>query len=174
VPLPTPKARLALASLPLLLAVAASPASAADRSERFVVRGEATAVDGPCDARACRVQLADGEFRGTPVGTGSYAGSLKLSIGAAFPNGEDGSCAPLESRVVLGAGSADRLVLAVEGDSCQDGAGPLPAASFTGLARFTVKHGRGRYDRAGGYGLALFTEDAANRHRMTLIGRITR
>ena len=90
----------------------------------------------------------------------------------AFPNGEGGICAPLDGRIVLGAGSADRLVLAVSGDSCQDGAGPLTAASFTGLARFTVKRGSGSYAGATGDGLASFSEDAANHHRMTLIGRV--
>ena len=61
-----------------------------------------------------------------------------------------------------------RIVLAVSGSSCQDGAGPLTAASFTGLARFTVN--RGGY----GSGLVSLTEDAAKHHRITLIGHITR
>jgi hypothetical protein len=164
------------------LAAAVGPAGAAHHrdaaaaghhnQQRLVVRGDATAVDGPCDAQACLVELADGSFRGTPVGTGAYSGSVKLKIAAAFPNGEDGSCAPLEARLVLGAGTPDRLVLAVAGDSCQDGAGPLETSSFTGLARFTVVRGTGDYARATGGGRASFTEDAANRHRMTLVGRI--
>jgi hypothetical protein len=65
-------------------------------------------------------------------------------------------------------------VLAVAGDSCQDGSGPLTAASFTGLAEFTVKYGTGRYAGATGRGLASFTEDAANHHHTTLIGRLAR
>jgi hypothetical protein len=64
---------------------------------------------------------------------------------------------------VLGIGTPDRLVLAVSGDSCQDGGGPLTPASFTGLAQFTVKYATG---------LASFTEDAAHHHRMTLVGRL--
>lgn len=109
-----------------------------------------------------------------PVGTGAYTGSIKIKVGAAFPNGEGGNYAPLTGRIVFGAGTPDRLVLAVLGDSCQDSAGPITAASFTGLAQFTVKRGTGEYARASGSGLASLTEDAANNHRMTLIGRITR
>jgi hypothetical protein len=75
---------------------------------------------------------------------------------------------------VLGAGTSDRLVLDVSGDSCQDGAGPLDGASFTGIASFTVRHGSGSYARAYGGGDATFLEDAANHHRMTLVGRIAR
>ena len=168
-------ALLALAAV--ALAVATSPAGAADsartgRHQRLVVRGDATAVDGPCDARACQLKLADGRFRGTPVGSGAYTASLRLKVGQAFANGEGGICAPLDGRIVLGAGTPDRLVLAVSGDSCQDGAGPLDDASFTGLARFTVTYGTGSYAGATGGGLASFTEDAANHHRMTLVGRI--
>ena len=73
---------------------------------------------------------------------------------------------------MLGAGTPNRLVLAVSGDSCQDGAGPLEAASFTGLAQFTVVRATGSYSGATGSGLASFSEDAANHHRMTLIGRV--
>ena len=50
---------------------------------------------------------------------------FRLKVAEQFPNGEGGICAPLKGRIVLGAGSADRLVLAVAGDSCQDGGGPL-------------------------------------------------
>jgi hypothetical protein len=156
------------------LAGATAPAGAdvgkRDR-QRLVVRADATAIDGPCDA-VCRVALADGRFRGAPLGTGAYAGALELDVAHLFPNGEGGVCAPLEGRLVLGAGSPDRLVLAVSGDSCQDGAGPLPSAAFTGLARFVVVHGTGRYAATSGAGQATFSEDAGNRHRMTLVGRI--
>ena len=65
-------------------------------------------------------------------------------------------------------------MLAVFGDSCQDGAGNPTTSSFTGLAHFVVKHGTGAYAKARGGGLASFAEDAADRDRMTLIGRITR
>jgi hypothetical protein len=91
-----------------------------------------------------------------------------------FPNGEGGVCAPIDGRIVLGAGSADRLVLALSSDSCQDGAGDVTAASFTGIASFLVKHGTGAYAKAKGYGLASFFEDASDREHMTLIGRISR
>jgi hypothetical protein len=167
----------ALALLAFGLTVATGAARATGphhRQQPLVVRGDATAVDGPCDARACRVDLADGRFRGTPIGTGSYSASIELVVSEAFPNGEGGICAPLEGRVVLGAGTPDRLVLDVAGDSCQDGAGPLDAASFTGLARFTVSYGTGSYAHARGSGQATFLEDAANHHRMTLVGRIAR
>jgi hypothetical protein len=177
---------LALGPLALALAVATSPAGATDhassepagkhRSEqRLVVRGDATAVEGPCDARVCPLELADGRFRGTPVGTGAYAGSVELKVAHAFPNGEGGICAPLKGWVVLGVGTPDRLILAVSGDSCQDGAGPITAASsFTGLAQYIVKYGTGRYTGATGTGLASLSEDAANQHHLTLIGRIVR
>jgi hypothetical protein len=142
-------------------------------TERLVVRGEATVGDAPCDAGLC-LELTDGQFRGTPVGTGAYTGSVKLKIREAFPNGEDGLCAPIQGHIVLGAGTADRLVLGVYGDSCQDGGGNPQTSSFTGLARFAVKYGTGKYARAYGSGLASFSEDAADRDRMTLIGQITR
>jgi hypothetical protein len=175
----------ALAAVALAaVALATSPAGAADRTtaapggghhveQRLVVRGDATAVDGPCDARVCTVKLTDGRFRGTPIGSGAYSGSIRLKIGAAFPNGEGAICAPLDGRIVLGAGTPDRLVLAVSGDSCQDGSRPLTAASFTGLAQFTVTHATGSYAGAStsASGLASFSEDAAKHHRMTLIGR---
>jgi hypothetical protein len=64
---------------------------------------------------------------------------------------------------VLGAGTANRLILAVAGDSCQDGGGDPTTTSFTGVARFIVKRGTGAYAKAHGSGLA-----------MTLIGRIAR
>jgi hypothetical protein len=183
---PTLRPSTGLAALALAtggLAGAANPAGAADtspsgkdrREQRLVVRGDATAVDGPCDARGvCPLELTDGRFRGTPVGTGAYTGSFKLDVGNAFPNGQGGICAPLKGRITLGVGTPDRLRLAVSGDSCQDGAGPVTAASFTGLAEFTIKRGTGRYAGATGGGQASFTEDAAKHHRMTLIGRIAR
>jgi hypothetical protein len=147
--------------------------SAKHTPERLVVRGEATVVDAQCDGGLC-LELTDGRFRGTPVGTGAYGGSVKLKVTEGFPNGEGGVCAPIEGRIVLGAGTPDRLVLAVSGDSCQDGAGNPQTASFTGLARFAVKYGSGKYARAHGAGLASFLEDAADQDRMTLIGHITR
>jgi hypothetical protein len=49
-------------------------------------------------------------------------------------------------------------VLDVSGHSCQDGAGPLDAASFTGLARFTVRYGTGSYAHASGSGQATLPE----------------
>ena len=110
---------------------------------------------------------------GTPAGSGAYSASFKLRVGQAFPNGEGGICAPLDGRIVLGVGTPDRLVLAVSGDSCQDGAGPLTGASFTGLARFAVIYATGSYAGAGGTGLASFSEDAAHHHRMTLVGRVS-
>jgi hypothetical protein len=159
----------------LALAVATGPAGAADhKHQRLVVRGDATAVEGPCDATGCPLTLIDGRFRGAPIGAGAYNASFTIKVARQLPNGEGGICAPLKGRMVLGAGTADRLVLAVAGDSCQDGSGPLTAASFTGLAEFTVKYGTGRYAGTTGHGLASFTEDAANHHHTTLIGRLAR
>ena len=142
--------------------------------QRLVVRGDATVVDAPCDAGVCPLALTDGSFRGTPVGTGAYDGRVKLKVAETFSNGEGGVCAPLGGRIVLGAGTPNRLVLAVSGDSCQDGAGPVTATSFTGLAQFRIRYGTGDYAGATGKGLATFLEDAADHDRMTLIGRISR
>lgn len=160
---------LALAAFALFFA--ARPAGADAHHERLVVRGQATAIDGPCTAFACPLELDRGRLRGT-LGRGAYTGALKLTVGNAFPNGEGGSCAPLTGRIELRTRAADRIGLVVSGNSCQDGSGPLPGASFTGVARFRVTHGTGAYAGASGGGLVTFTEDAAKRHRMTLLGRI--
>lgn len=169
---PGSRRTLALALAGAALAAAVPAASAAGHpAERLVVRGSSTIVDGPCGPDGCPLQMTGGDFRGT-LGTGAYAGDLKLDVAQAFANGEGGLCAPIRGRIVLGAGSPDRLVLAVAGDSCQDGAGPVTAASFTGLARFAVKAGTGAYAGARGAGQAVFAEDAADRDQMTLIGRI--
>ena len=164
---PQRKSRMLLGLFALLLAglaatAATNAASAADQAggpaaskkpaeQRLVVRGDATVTDAPCDAGLC-LEL-DGEFRGTPVG---------------------GVCAPIRGRIVLGVGTSDRLVLGIDGDSCQDGAGDPTTSSFTGLAQFTVRHGTGTYAGATGSGLASFSEDANDNDRMTMIGRITR
>ena len=66
-------------------------------------------------------------------------------------------------------------MLAMAGASCQDGAGDVTAASFTGVARFTIARGTGAYAGARGRGLAVFTfEGADDRERLTLIGRLAR
>lgn len=129
-------------------------------SKRLVVRGDATAVAGPCDAAGCPLTLSDGRARGT-IG-GAYTANFTLKVAKQFPNGEGGICAPLRGRIHLG-----RLTLAVRGISCQDGGGPLAGSSFTGLATFRAKGYRGG-------GVASFTEDAAHHHRMTLIGALRR
>jgi hypothetical protein len=141
-------------------------------TQRLVVRGTDTVVDQPCPGGLC-IDLTGGSFRST-VGTGAYAGSMKLDLGNAFPNGEGGVCAPVAGHIVLGTGTPDRLDLAVWGDSCQDGAGDPTKSSFTGLARFAVVHGTGAYAKARGFGTATFLEDADDHERVTLIGRIAR
>jgi hypothetical protein len=168
-------AAIGLASAAATNAVASNP-DAGDRhrsTERLVVRGEATVLDASCPGAVC-IELTDGSFRGTPVGTGAYTGAVKLEVANGFPNGEGGVCAPMRGDITLGAGSPNRLVLAVAGDSCQDGAGNPQTSSFTGLARFTVKYGTGTYAHARGNGLATFAEDAADHDRMTLVGEIRR
>jgi hypothetical protein len=142
------------------LAIGATADAAAAGKQRLVVRGDSTAVAGPCDAAGCPLELIDGRARGT-IG-GAYTATFTLKVAQQFPNGEGGICAPLKGRIKL-----DRRVLAVSGISCQDGGGPLEGSSFTALARFRVKHGYGS-------GVAVFTEDAAHHHRMTLIGRVAR
>jgi hypothetical protein len=169
---------LLFAGLALTVATVSAGATGHDPSDRhqakqqLVVRGEATVTDTPCSGAVC-LALTDGRFRGTPVGTGAYRGAITLKIAETSPNGEGGVCAPIAGTITLGAGTPDRLVLAVDGDSCQDGAGNPQTASFTGLAHFTVKHGTGSYRYARGHGLATFSEDAADRDRMTLIGRVS-
>lgn len=170
------RAFLGLALAGLTLAIVANTASASDKqhgSQRLVVRGDATVTDFPCNAGVCPLEFA-GTFRGAPVGTGAYAGSIKLNVNEAFSNGEGGVCAPIEGHFTLGAGTPDRLVLALYGDSCQDGAGDPRSSSFTGVAHFVVKSGTGAYAKTRGGGLASFSEDAADHDRMTVIGRITR
>lgn len=187
---PTSRSALLLLALSVALAalvfvVATKPAGAAGQAhspksgehyggERLVVRGDATVTDAPCPEGVCPIELTDGHLRGTPVAPGAYGGSLKLKVADAFSNGEGGVCAPIAGRIVLGAGSPDRLLLAVSGVSCQDGAGPVTAAAFTGLARFTVRRGTGRYAGSTGDGLAVFSEDASDHDHMTLIGRLRR
>jgi hypothetical protein len=164
---------IALALSGLALAPAAH-AGGKHKTERLVVRGDSTVVDVPCGPGVICIELKGATFRGTPVGTGAYTGTIKLKVADAFPNGEGGVCAPLDGRITLGAGTPNRLVLDVEGDSCQDGAGDPTTTSFTGLARFSVKHGTGIYSRARGGGIATFIEDAADNDRMTLVGHIAR
>jgi hypothetical protein len=170
-----PRGRLlgVLALLLAGLAFSAATSSAHQTKQRLVVRGDATIVDGPCTAGVCPLDITAGTFRGT-IGAGDYRGAMKLHVAEAFPNGVGGVCAPIEGSIVLGAGTPNRLVLSVDGESCQDGAGPVTAASFTGLAQWEVKYGTGVFDDARGRGLASFAEDAADHDRMTLIGRISR
>jgi hypothetical protein len=166
-------ALIAVAIAGLALA-AASQADDKHGSQRLVVRGDATIVDGPGGPNTIPLKIVDGSFRGAPIGTGAYEGDMKLEVAKAFDNGEGGVCAPMRGQIVLGSGSPDRLVLAVAGDSCQDGAGPPPLSSFTGLAEFVVKKGTGKYAGYRGSGLATFAEDTADHDRMTLVGRISR
>jgi hypothetical protein len=166
---------LALLVAGTLAAAAAHGATHERAPQHLVVRGDATAVDGPCSAGGvCPVALTGGRFRGAPIGGGAYTASLKVTVARAFPNGEGGICAPLNGRIVLGAGTEDRLVVDVAGHSCQDGGGPVASSAFTGVARFELRSGTGRYAHASGRGLATFAEDAAKHHRMTLVGHIRR
>ena len=142
------------------------------KSERVVVRGDAIVGEGGCDASGCVLQTA-GSFRGT-LDKGYYGAAVKLHLPDQFANGEGGLCAPITGHIVLGRGTPDRLTLALAGDSCQDGAGPPPTSSFTGLATWTVIKGTGKYAHARGIGTGSFVEDAEDRERMTLIGRIAR
>jgi hypothetical protein len=60
---------------------------------------------------------------------------------------------------------AKRLVVALAGNSCQDGAGDPTKASFTGLFRYRVVNGHG-------HGTAVITEDANDHEHLTLIGTL--
>jgi hypothetical protein len=170
----------ALAVLSLTLVAAAAGAHGDDSrpskhrtSERLVVRGDSTVTED-CDANGCQLQLQDGRFRGTPVGTGPFSGDIRLNFAEAFSNGEGGGCAPFQGRIELGSGTPNRLVLALWGDSCQDGPGDPTTTSFTGLSHFVVVKGTGSYSKASGSGIALSLEDVDDNDRMTLIGRISR
>ena len=177
--IPARGARLALlAPVAAVLALAAtgSAAQAAHQGERMVVRGTDTVLDdgGACPAGVCELTLADGAFRGT-TGKGAYTGAVKLKVAEAFPNGEGGVCAPLAGKITLGTGTPDRLVLRLDGSSCQDGAGPpsrpprSPASTDVSVATAPAS-----YAHARGYGIAVFAEDADDREQMTLIGRLSR
>jgi hypothetical protein len=169
----------ALGAVALALLVLAAPAVATSAqpgkhptTQPLVVRGDSTVVDGPCGPQGCHLEFAGGTFRGT-IGSGDYTGSFDLAVADAFPNGEGGVCAPISGTVTLGAGTPDRLVLAVRGDSCQDGAGDVTTSSFTTVARFTVADGTGKYADARGSGNFASAEDAADHDRMTVVGRIS-
>jgi hypothetical protein len=118
--------------------------------------------------------MTGGTFRGAPVGTGDYEGVVRLALADAFPNGEGGQCAPVTGAITLGAGTPNRLVLSIDGTSCQDGAGNPAQSSFTGLTRFKVRYGTGSYAGARGGGIAAFLEDAADHERVRLVGRLRR
>jgi hypothetical protein len=170
----------ALALLSVTLVAAAAGAQGDDprpskhrTSERLVVRGDSTVTEDHCDANGCQLRLEGGEFRGTPVGTGKFSGEINLNFAEIFSNGEGGGCAPFQGRIELGSGTPNRLVLALWGDSCQDGLGDPTKSSFTGLSHFVVVKGTGSYSRASGSGIAVSLEDVADNDRMTLIGRIT-
>ena len=159
----------------LALAATASAHQPSAKSEKLVVRGTGTVVDGgPCPGGVCKLTVSDGAFRGAPVGTGAYTSDVSLHVAEVFPNGEGGVCAPIEAAITLGADTPNRLVLSVKGDSCQDGAGDPRTTAFTGLGTFRVKHGTGKYAGARGRGVATFLEGADDQERMTLIGRIVR
>ena len=69
---------LAVALAAFALVFATSSAAATGHTQRLVVRGEATVVDGPCDARVCRIELTNGRFRGTPLGAGVYLSLIHI------------------------------------------------------------------------------------------------
>jgi hypothetical protein len=165
-------AALALLGLTLAGSTHAAGAQPKHQTQRLVVRGEDRNLpEGPCAATLC-AKIADGSFRGT-LGTGAYSGALKIRVAESYDNGEHGVCAPVQSRLELGAGSPDRVVIAASGESCQDGAGPVATAPFTTVLRFKVVGGAGAYAGATGAGLAVVAEDDDDHDRMTLIGRIT-
>jgi hypothetical protein len=142
---------------------------------RLVVRGVDTLSEFACGpGGACEAHMTGGAFRGAPVGTGAYEGVVRLSLAEAFDNGEGGQCAPVSGAMTLGVGTPDRLVLSLDGQSCQDGAGDPTTSSFTGLMRFKVQSGTGTYAGARGGGIAVSLEDAADQERLTLVGRLRR
>jgi hypothetical protein len=152
-----------LAIVPVALALAAGGTAVASQSapHKLVVRGEDNLSELACNAAGvCDAQVSGGEFRGTE-GAGSYEGWTRLYLRDAFDNGEGGKCAPATARLRF----AKRLVVALAGSSCQDGAGDPTKASFTGLFRYRVVNGHG-------HGTAVVTEDANDHEHVTLIGTL--
>ncbi|HEY7074392.1 MAG TPA: hypothetical protein VH418_03440 [Solirubrobacteraceae bacterium] len=151
-----------IAIVPVALALAAGgTAVAKPGAHELVVRGEDNLSELACNAAGvCEAQVSDGRSSGT-LGIGTYQGSMRLYLRDAFDNGEGGKCAPAGGRLVF----AGRLVVALAGNSCQDGAGDPTKASFTGLFRFRVVNGHG-------HGTAVVTEDANDHEHLTLIGTI--
>ena len=173
--IPVRGARLALlapavASLALVLT---GSAQAAQHGERLVVRGTDTVLDsgGDCPAGVCELTLADGAFRGT-TGKGAYTGAVKLKVAEAFPNGEGGVCAPIAGKITLGAGTPDRLVLKLDGISCQDGAGPprRPRSPASPTSRSATAPAAS--PTPGATAPRCFAEGVDDREQMTLIGRL--
>ena len=167
--------RRALLAVPALALLALAPAAQAGDhgAERLVVRGDSTIVDGT--VRPGRLPAADERRR---VPRHARHRRLRRRPDARRRRRRSRTARAASARRSAAASrsapAADRLILAVDGDSCQDGAGPVTAASFTGVATFKVTHGTGRYAKAHGRGLATFSEDAADHDRMTLVGRIAR
>ena len=162
--LPATLALVAVAVLGLVLAVAGAAGSEPGKqraAERLVVRGEDTVKDGgQCPGGVCNLELTDGTFRGT-VGTGQYDGSVELRVAEAFANGEGGLCAPVSGRIVLGAGSPDRLVIGLRGDSCPGRQWRRHAGVLHGRHRV---RGQARHRR--------LREDEGQRHGDLLRGRL--
>ena len=142
-------------------------------------RSSSAATRPPSTARAtrgvCRSSSTDGRFRGTPLGSRRLRRLPQARGRPGLPQRRRRHLRPARRAASCsapapptGSSSPSRATRA------RTAPGPLEAASFTGLARFTVKHGTGRYAGATGGGLATFAEDAANHHRMTLVGRIAR
>ena len=139
------RAALMLAALcACALSFSATASAKHHETERLVVRGEGTVADHRAapPAACCRRRQPPRHDRRRLHRHGRARASP-----ATFPNGEGGVCAPIRGRIVLGAGTPDRLTLAVAGDSCQDGAGPPPLSSFTGLARLGRRQARHRQVR---------------------------
>jgi hypothetical protein len=143
--------------------------------QRLVVRGDDTLTEFACGpGGVCEAHMTGGTFRGAPVGTGAYEGVVRLALAESFDNGEGGQCAPVSGAITLGAGTPNRLVLSLDGESCQDGVGDPTQSSFTGLMRFKVQYGTGTYAGARGGGTMVSLEDAADHERITLAGRLRR
>jgi hypothetical protein len=163
---------LALLALALAGSTHAAGGPAKPTTKRLVVRGEDNNLpEGPCAGGVC-ARIADGSFRGT-LGSGAYSGALRIHVADTYDNGEHGVCAPVDTRIELGAGSPDRLVIAAVGESCQDGSGSVTTAPFTTILRFRIVGGTGAYAGATGGGLATEAEDDHDHDHLTLIGRVT-
>ena len=109
-----------------------SSATAAETSSKLVVRGVDTVVDGPCPAGVCQLTLKDGAFRGTHSARAPTPARSSSPSPPASRTARAASAPRSRARSSSAPAPRTASTLALSGDSCQDGAGDVTQASFTG------------------------------------------